>query len=50
MVSTISEETYDELHMLLREAMMDGERDQRIVIASGDDLFNQQGESLYAIG
>jgi hypothetical protein len=45
---SLTEETYDELHYLLREMMFDESPHQRrIVIASGDDLFNQKGEVLY---
>jgi hypothetical protein len=43
---SIFEESYEELHMLLREALADAP-DNRIVIASGDDLFTEQGECLY---
>ena len=55
---SIFEESYEELHMLLREALQDAP-DNRIVIASGEDccaelfalqpldLFTEQGECLY---
>lgn len=42
------EESWEELNMLLREAMVDAP-ENRIVIASGDDLFNEHGESLYRV-
>lgn len=49
MVSTISEETYDELNYLLREMISEEQPVQRrITIASGEDLFNEHGEHLYA--
>lgn len=51
---SLTEETYDELHYVLREIMVSEAKlswqqnsRPKIVIASGDDLFNQKGEVLY---
>ncbi len=51
MVSTLTEETYEELNYLLREMMFDDDklpRPTRINISSGEDLFNEYGDNLYA--
>lgn len=49
--SSLTEETYDELNMLMREMAYDSDIQRpirRVNIASGDDLFNEQGDHLYA--
>lgn len=47
---TLNEETYEELNYLLREVTWDDYfQDRKILIASGEDLFDQEGFNLYAV-